>query len=61
MSEIPKRCSKVPVYDVGILPIRNIGGLSNFIKVSDICDLPIIHEVGYYRFKMMTVYISLFI
>ena len=45
MYEIPNRGSKVPGYKGGVLPIHNIDGSRNAMEVSDICNLPTLHEV----------------
>ena len=49
MSKIPKRGSKVPGYKGGRITIHNISGVRNAIYVSNICDLPSLHEVIFER------------
>ena len=61
MSEITKRGPKVSKYEVRRLPTRNIDCGRNAMKVSDICNLPSLHEVRYEREMATAVYISLFI
>ena len=61
MYNIPKRGPKVLVYKDGRLTINNIEGGWNSMQVSDICHIPILHEVGYERETTAAVYISLFI
>ena len=60
MSKIPKRGSKVTGYEGGRLPIHNIYGGSKSMEVSDICNLPTLHEVVSDRYTTTAVYISLF-
>ena len=61
ISEIFNRSSKVLRYKGGRLPICNINGGKNTMKMSDIFYLPSLHKVKYEIDTAVSAYISLFI
>ena len=61
ISEIPNIGSKVPGYEGGRLPMRNINGGRNAMKVSYICDLSRLQKVRHERETTTEIYIHLFI
>ena len=61
MSEIHKRCSKVPRYEGGIITICNIDRGRKDMGLSDICDTHILNEVRYEIETTTNFYLILFI